>query len=175
MRNTTHTPDLKHLAKFQIFQGLPDDKIRLYIEKFNYYTAGEGDIIIKEGDPGDSIYLLLKGEVEVTQALTFLMTRAPIPDTREKAIIRLNHKMHPFFGEMSLFAEEDTRTANIRAVTECVLARISKEDFFTVTHENPGIGLTVTENIARVLVERLKNTNNDVTKLTTALALILEQ
>ncbi|MBS1271441.1 MAG: CRP-like cAMP-activated global transcriptional regulator [Candidatus Marinimicrobia bacterium] len=175
MKQVTHTPDLDQLAEFQIFHELPEEAIRLFSDQFQYKEATDGDILIKEGDPGDSLFLLLEGEVEVTQALTFVMTKKPGPDSREKAIIRLNHRMHPFFGEMSIFAEEDTRTANIRAVTKCLLAEIHRDDFFRVTHEQPDIGLQVTENITRVLVDRLKKTNNDVVKLTTALALILEQ
>ena len=175
MKQINHTQDLEHLAQFQIFHGLPEENIRLFSDQFTYKEAQSDDIVIKEGDPGDSLFLLLEGEVEVSQALTFIMTKKPVPDSREKAILRLNHNMNPFFGEMSIFAEEDKRTANIRAVTRCLLAEIHRDDFFRVTHEQPDIGLRVTENITRVLVDRLKKTNNDVIKLTTALALILEQ
>jgi len=175
MKQMNHAPDLERLGQFQIFHGLPEEDIRLFSDQFVYKEAKEGDIVIREGDPGESLFLLLEGEVEISQALTFEMTTKPVPDTREKAIIRLNDQMNPFFGEMSIFAEEDTRTANIRAVTKCLLAEIHRDDFFHVTHDRPDIGIRVTENIARVLVDRLKKTNIDVIKLTTALALILEQ
>jgi len=175
MSTKEHQIDLSHLGKFQIFQGLSSQQIRPFAEQFRIFEISQNEMILKEGDPGDSLFLLLKGEVEVTQALTLKMVRKPETDSREKAIIRLNDEMYPFFGEMSIFSEDDTRTATIRSVTDCKLAEIRREDFFAVTREQPEIGVIAIENIARVLVERLKKTNNDVIKLTTALALILEK
>lgn len=167
--------DLEHLAEFQIFEGLDPSQIRPFADRFEVYEVEADEVIIQEGEPGDSLFLLLDGEVEVTQALTLKMVRKPDMDHREKAIIRLNAGKHPFFGEMSMFMEQDIRTATIRAVTGCRLAEIHRQDFFAVTRQQPEIGVLAMENIARVLVERLKNTNNDVIKLTTALALILEK
>jgi len=175
MMMKNYSIDIDHLAKFQIFRGLRPEEIAPYADKFNYAEVPANQMIIKEGEPGESIYLLLDGEVEISQALTLMMTKQPELDTREKAITRLNNEMYPFFGEMSIFMDNDIRTANIRTVTKCQLAEIHRKDFFAVNHNRPDTGLLVIENIARVLVERLKKTNNDVIKLTTALALILEK
>lgn len=167
--------DLKDLAKYEIFEGLDPKQVKYFADKFEYHECPVDALILKEGEPGDSLYLLLNGEVEVSQALTMRVTADDEPDTREKAITRLNEDMHPFFGEMSIFSEHDTRSATIRAVKKCSLAEISRDAFFAVAHEHPEFGIRVLENISRVLVSRLKKTNNDVIKLTTALTLILEQ
>ena len=167
--------DLKALADYEIFENLQPDEVRYFADKFQYHESAADEVILKEGDHGDSLYLLLSGEVEVSQALTMRVTTDDEPDSREKAITRLNEEMHPFFGEMSIFEEHETRSATIRAVKKCSFAEISREDFFAVIRDNPGFGIKVLENISRVLVSRLKKTNNDVIKLTTALTLILEQ
>jgi len=166
---------LDSLTKFQIFEGLDPEQIQPFAERFRLLETGANETILKEGEPGESLFLLLEGEVEVTQALTMQMVRKPEIDGREKAIIRLEAEQHPFFGEMSMFTEQDTRTATIRSVIKCRLAEIHRDDFFAVIKEQPDIGIVTLENIARVLVGRLKKTNNDVIKLTTALAIILEK
>ena len=52
---------------------------------------------IKEGDDGDTIVLLLSGEVSITQALT-LKNSKTIMDNREKTSIRIDSKKsHHFF------------------------------------------------------------------------------
>jgi len=167
--------DLKELLDYQIFEGLQPEEVEYFVQKFQYFNSPEGDIILKEGDEGNSLFLLLTGEVEVSQALTMKVTTGEEPDTREKAITRLSGNMHPFFGEMSIFTEHDTRSATIRAVKKCSLAEITREDFFAVIRAHPEFGIKVLANVARVLVSRLKKTNDDVMKLTTALTLILEQ
>lgn len=172
---TDMTTDLKQLTEYQIFDGLKPDEIKHFAEKFQYHDCPADSIILKEGESGDSLYILLNGEVEVSQALTMRVTTDDEPDTRDKAITRLNEDMHPFFGEMSIFSDFDTRSATIRAVKKCSLAEISRDDFFAVVRAHPDFGVRVLENIAGVLVSRLKKTNNDVIKLTTALTLILEQ
>ena len=59
---------------------------------------------MKEGDDGDTIVLLLSGEVSITQALT-LKNKKAVSDNREKVLIKLNANLHPFFGEISLFSK----------------------------------------------------------------------
>lgn len=167
--------DVKELLDYQIFEGLQPEEVEHFVQKFQYHNCPENKIILKEGDPGNSLFLLLTGEVEVSQALTMKVTTDEEPDTREKAITRLNGSMHPFFGEMSIFTDHDTRSATIRAVKKCSLAEITRDDFFAVIKEHPEFGIKVLSNVARVLVIRLKKTNDDVMKLTTALTLILEQ
>ena len=49
-------------------------------------VIAEGENFIVEGDVGDSIYLLLKGNVRINQALTLSMHKGGL-DNREKAII----------------------------------------------------------------------------------------
>ncbi len=167
--------EIQELLEYQIFEGLQPEEVRHFAQKLRHYEAPEGEIIVKEGDAGNSLFLLLKGEVEVSQALTMKITTDETLDSREKAITRLRGNVHPFFGEMSIFSDHDTRSATIRAVSKCSLAEITRDDFFTVVRNHPEHGIRVLVNIAQVLASRLKKTNNDVMKLTTALTLILEQ
>ncbi|HDP67332.1 MAG TPA: cyclic nucleotide-binding domain-containing protein [Candidatus Marinimicrobia bacterium] len=161
---------LKH---YEIFADLTEEQIDKFYKVIIPIQFNKGDVIIQEGEPGNSILILLDGKVEISQALT-LKTDASQADTREKSLISLSSDLRPFFGEMSLFSDDDKRSATVKAITTCSIARIDKNNFFRICNDYPEIGNKVMQNIARVLSNRLKQANQNVLKLTTAFSLIIE-
>ena len=161
------------LKDYEIFSGLNEEQIEKFCKLITPIKYNKGDAIILEGDPGDSILILLEGKVEISQALT-LKTDVSQTDTREKSLISLSSDFRPFFGEMSLFSEDDKRSATVKAGSACGLGKIDKNTFFKICNDNPEIGNQVMQNIARVLSRRLKQANQNVLKLTTAFSLIIE-
>ena len=119
---------------FSIFRNISDEEVKYFQEITKEVKISKGDIFISEGSIGDSIYMLVEGEVEVNQALTLSLNRKG-NDNREKALIKLNSNQTPppLFGEMSLFNDDDKRTANVKALTDCHLFKIMKEDFFPIS------------------------------------------
>ena len=161
------------LKDYEIFAGLDEQQIERFCKVITPIQFNEGDVIIQEGDPGDSILILLDGKVEISQALT-LKTDASQSDTREKSLISLSSDYKPFFGEMSLFSDDDKRSATVKAASTCGIAKIDKNVFFIICNDYPEIGNKVMQNIARVLSRRLKQANQNVLKLTTAFSLIID-
>jgi CRP/FNR family cyclic AMP-dependent transcriptional regulator len=172
-KNKNFTFNPKILKEYEIFTGLTEDQINQFCQVIKAIHFNQGDTIIQEGDVGNSILLLLDGKVEISQALT-LRTSSAQSDTREKSLIKLTSEYHPFFGEMSLFSDDDLRTATVKASSACEIARIDKKDFFNICNNHPEIGGHVMHNIARVLSRRLKQANQNILKLTTAFSLIIE-
>ena len=166
--------DVGALKEFNIFNGLDESEIKLFADKVSPVKVPEGDNFIVEGDVGDSIFLLLEGEVEINQALTLSMNKSEA-DNREKAIIKLSSEIKPLFGEMSLFNEGDRRTASVKALSDCKLAKILKEELFEVCDAHPATGYKVMQNLCRTLCGNLVKANQNVLKLTTAFSLILER
>jgi len=161
------------LKGYEIFAGLDEKQIERFCKVITPIQFNSGDVIIQEGDTGDSILILLDGKVEISQALT-LKTDVSQADTREKSLISLSSDHRPFFGEMSLFSDDDKRSATVKAVSTCSVAKIEKNSFFSICNDYPEIGNLVMQNIARVLSHRLKQANQNVLKLTTAFSLIIE-
>lgn len=161
------------LKDYEIFAGLTEDQIDRFCQVITPLRYNKGDVIIQEGDSGDSILILLEGKVEISQALT-LKTDLSQTDTREKSLITLASDFRPFFGEMSLFSDDDKRSATVKAASSCGIAKIDKDKFFKICNDHPEIGNRVMQNIARVLSNRLKQANQNVLKLTTAFSLIIE-
>lgn len=164
----------EQLKNYKIFENLTDDQVEKFRPILNKKEVDGGNKFIVEGDEGNSIYLLLNGEAEINQALTLSVNKSD-SDKREKSIMKLTDKDFPQFGEMSIFSEGDVRTANVRAQTDCTLAKIDKEDLFKICNDNPEIGFLVMRNLGRIITKNLVKANQNVLKLTTAFSLILDR
>ena len=165
--------DYNIIKKYSLFEGLTQTEIEQFISLMDFKTIKEKNVIMKEGDNGDTIVLLLSGEVSITQALT-LKNKKAISDNREKVLIKLNSKSNPFFGEISLFNEVDKRTATITATSDCDIAILDDNDIIELCNENHSLGYKIMKNLAEKLASNLEKTNNQVLKLTTVFNLILD-
>ena len=166
--------DYNLFKNYLIFDGLSEQEIEKFIKLMTFKKVKKNEVIIKEGDNGDTIILLLNGEVSMTQALTLKNSKA-ISDNREKTSIRIDSKKsHHFFGEISLFNEVDKRTATITATSDCEIAILDDNEIIKLCNENHTLGYKIMKNLAEKLASSLERTNNQVLKLTTVFSLILE-
>ncbi len=163
------------IADFELLTGLAakERETVCSLLKEKYYP--EGKVIFNEGDQGGEIFFLLTGEVEISQALTLPMSKAADYDSRDKSIVRLSGENGAVFGEVSIFGNEDTRTATVTALTDCRMGVLSEKDFFQILVSNKQVGYKILLNLIRIVCDRLVTANKNVLKLTTALSLILEK
>ena len=165
--------DYNIIKEYSLFDGLTESEIQKFISLMKFKTVKDKEVNMKEGDDGDTIVLLLSGEVSITQALT-LKNKKAVSDNREKVLIKLNASLHPFFGEISLFNEVDKRTATITATSECDVAILDDDDIINLCNEDNSLGYKIMKNLAEKLSSSLEKTNNQVLKLTTVFNLILD-
>ena len=164
----------KHLKDYsKLFGGLEIEELKDIAEIITTRNYKADTIIIEEGESGDEMYLLDEGAVDVSKTLTVITSKHEF-GTKERSFIRLLAEYHIFFGEMSLFGSSE-RSATVKAVTDCKLLVINGNDLLELCKHNPKIGFEIVSNICLILADRLRNTNNDVTKLTTALSLALSE
>jgi putative ABC transport system ATP-binding protein len=78
--------------------------------------AQPGEIIIRQGDPGELFYLIRNGEVDVVVE----------EGGRERTVAKLGEGQ--YFGEAALLRDEP-RNATVIARTKCVFYTLGKEDF----------------------------------------------
>lgn len=163
-----------HLKDYsKLLGGLELEELKDIAEIITTKNVKADTIIIEEGEFGDDLYLLDEGAVDVSKTLTVITSKHEV-GTKERSFIRLLGEYHIFFGEMSLFGSSE-RSATVKAVTDCKLLVIKGSDFFELCKNNTKIGFVVVSNICLILADRLRKTNNDVTKLTTALSLALSE
>ena len=163
----------QELARFPIFAGLSAAQLDKIADIVNIERVTAGQSIIREGEIGDELYLLLDGRIEVRKNLTLRLGREGL-DTREKSLIGMRADQAPYFGEMALLKADSLRTATVQAVTECRIGSIQREAFTRLCESDTELGYRLLLNIAKTLVVHLERTNRDVLKLTTAFSLALQ-
>jgi CRP-like cAMP-binding protein len=120
------------LRKVSFFKAMNREEFDYIAEKLIPRTANEHEIIIRQGDPGKSLFLISRGVVRVT---------------REENGVRKDLSSlfaGDFFGEMALLHGEN-RSATVRAVTPCYLYELQREALEETMHEYPYIRSTLQE------------------------------
>ena len=108
----------------------------------------DGDVIINEGETGNNAYVVIKGQVRITQKVN------------EKVVTVGTLKEREVFGEMGLISET-VRSANISAVGDVTVGVIDREYFDTAMSEiSEGM-----KPIILTLVERLRSTTHLLTRI----------
>ena len=155
--------------KIFLLQDLEDQEIEQVLKRTQPRPFSAGEVIIQEGKAGDSMYIMVSGEVEITKQLTMVLDE----DTpKERVMIRLKAEDGVYFGEMSLL-EDAPRSATVTASTDGLLLELFQKDFLDLIQHNPSMGVKLLLRLAQLLSRHLRKTNQDVVKLTTALAISL--
>ncbi|HEC61243.1 MAG TPA: cyclic nucleotide-binding domain-containing protein [bacterium] len=168
-KKTDHTI----LKKLGILSALTNDEIEVFHRIATRTEVRNGAVIMREGDVGDSMFLFAEGEVTVTKNLTLRAGKKGFSQA-EKSMVRLNAEFVSFFGDMAMF-ENDVRSATITAQSNCLIYEIKRDDFNRIGATNPAVCLKVILKIASVLCHRVRQGNQDVLKLTTALSIALSK
>ena len=167
--------DLALLQETEIFRNLTKDQIERVMTISRRVRFSAGETIMKEGELGDTMYVIAVGSVDVVKSLI----RDGIDEEQEsgvknKVFTKLDASDHAVFGEMALL-EELQRTATVRAVADCTLLAIKKDDFLRLAEEDFELGYRICMNLSRIVSARLRKADEDTVKLTTALCFILQE
>lgn len=127
------------LRDFSIFQSLSGDDLRTFVTflKLKKYAAGE--IVIRKGDPGTNLYIMVSGKVEVLD---------------EEGVSLAFLGAEEVFGEMSLLSG-DPVGATIKVVKSSMVLCLSGKNFRKVLGMFPSLQMY----FARLLARRLTQTN----------------
>jgi small-conductance mechanosensitive channel/CRP-like cAMP-binding protein len=125
------------LRQIDLFRPLSDEELRTAAARCRplHYAAGER--IIEEGAPGDSFFIVDRGEVEVSKEVA----------AARRTLARLMEGQ--FFGEMALLTGEK-RAATVVAATDVDLFTLDKAGFQDIIVGNPAIAV----DISTILAER---------------------
>jgi len=152
---------IKRLKGISIFAEIKNKKNSLEqlsriikIEKFK-----PNSYIIKEGEYGDSMYILNKGTVNIVKKTL----------SNDSFVVDILHEnRNVFFGEIALM-DNELRSASViaRTPTECYV--IKKKDFEKLCKNNPELGYYIIKEIAKSLSARLRKLSQDNVNLITAI------
>jgi len=108
----------------------------------------DGEIVIKQGDIGDCLYVIQEGKVVV------------LDETEGNEIKLAELEGSEFFGEMGLF-EKDVRSCTVKALGEAMILTIDKKNFFKTIQKDPSLAYRLLEKMS----QRLRETNKKLKML----------
>jgi zinc transporter ZupT len=111
---------IKLLATCDLMRHLPAQQIEQILPCIHTQQLRAGEILFRAGDPGDALYIVAHGKVEV-------LANGSLPAEACGGAIAVLGEGHAF-GEMSLLSGGQ-RSATIRAVEDTDLLKIGKDDF----------------------------------------------
>ena len=111
---------LQFLSKLEWLSEMEDENIQNLAQQCRIELYAKDDLIVRQGDEGDSMFIIVNGEIRVM-----------VQSGTGMDIVIAQKGEGEFFGEMSLLTGEP-RTASIRAQNDCRVLVIDKESFSTL-------------------------------------------
>lgn len=139
----------KFLQDQTLFSGLSDEELARIVEIMGIRQYKRNEVVFLEGDPGDSFYLVLVGEIRIYKLS---------PDGREKTLALIG--VGDFFGEMALL-DQKLRSASAETTIKTSLGVIHREHFTQLIYQYPGIALKLIVQLG----ERLRLANYQIESL----------
>jgi CRP-like cAMP-binding protein len=137
-----HPPEetdvLKRIAHVEVMKYLPEREREALAALLTPTFAQPGEILCREGDPGDYFYIIVSGIAEVQKDKRILTTL----------------EAGEIFGEMSLLTGE-TRSATVVAATPMELYKLDRDNFGKVLTRSPHLAWA----LSRTLARRLRTSN----------------
>ncbi len=134
---------LDELRQVPLLADLTEEDLEQLYRMAETVSIPAGQLVLQEGDPGDSLYIVLDGELEVTKR------------HGEQEVLLAVYKAGQFFGEMALL-EQAPRSASVRTLRESRLLLISQVAFQTLLSCSPSAPFK----ILRTVTSRLRSTES---------------
>lgn len=126
----------RSLLAVDLFRSLPDDALAWLEGRLERVVVQRGVSIIREGDDAEALFIPLSGRFSVHV------------EGRKRPIAEVGPGRP--IGEVAFFASSK-RTATVTALRDCVVLRLSRSDFDTLTKRSPEILQPIAATLARRL------------------------
>lgn len=141
------------LAEHDLCRGMDADMVHRLEGLLTRERFGTGDLIVRQGDRADKLYMLLRGEVSVT---------LPLPNQRVARLSTLSAGMS--FGEFGLL-DGGVRSADVHADGDVECFSLSRDVFDRLGVAHPAIKLRLLENLLRGVSHMLARADEEIATL----------
>jgi PPM family protein phosphatase len=133
------------LARMSLFRALNDREILRLLQVIEVVDFKDQDVVIREGDKGEELFIVLTGSVKVRRGDTLLATLGP----------------GDHFGEMALIRSQP-RSATVTSDLDSELMVIRRSDFFEILRSEHQLAVKLLWQFLTVLGDRLDETNREL-------------
>lgn len=173
-------PEVLNMAEYwqsiPLFQNLSKEELRQVKPIFANIAVRSGTEIISEDAEGDEMFILVNGKVRITKAMLMKGMSLPLGEIKNssKVLANLDDSSYPMFGEIALL-DRDQRSATVTVVEDSEFLITDRIKFFEFVEAHPATGGKLLITIGKRLTATIRRNNNELVKLTTALALALSR
>ncbi len=139
--------EVRLLRTIPLFSALDPNVIKLLAFTSPRLTYKRGEIIVKQGEPGDAAFIVISGRGEIWLTTDEAQT-LKLRDVEPKEVI----------GEIALLVDQP-RSATIRAVEDMTVLKLDKAEFLGLVRQDQAVSVQ----LLRVLAERLDLTTKQLT------------
>ena len=151
------SPDVADfLQDVRLFQGFSDGDRAAVARALREKTVRKGHILMREGDDGDEMFIVRRGALVVSKAVT-----GPV----EQVLARMGPG--DFVGEMALF-DREPRSATIQAdsASDASLLVLDRGSLEALMEANPRAAASFFRNLVQVFIERMRASTNLIAEVT---------
>ncbi len=141
------------LAEHEMCAGLEPEQLALLGTALRPRRFAAGELILREGDPAEEIFLLMRGLVSVT---------VDLPNDRRQRLSTVSPGM--VFGELTI-VDRRGRTADVRADTEVECLVLEADDLDRLGRAHPALQIAILTNLLRNVHQTVARLGRQVTAL----------
>ncbi len=139
------TRKIEVLKQMPLFRHLTYKEIIRVLNLTEVSDYGPGEDIMKEGEPGDDLYIILRGRVRLHKDGAFITNLVP----------------GAFLGEMALI-DRTPRSVTATAEERSRLLILRRQEFYEIIRKDPPLSVKLLWSFVQVLTERLRKTTADL-------------
>lgn len=133
------------LAKLRLFRPLNDRELLRVLQVTDVTSYGDGEIVMKQGETGDALFVVLEGMVEIIRGGAVIAT--------------LEQGAH--VGEMALVRNQP-RSATVKSKGASELMVIRRTDFFELLRNEHALAVKLLWQFLTVVADRLAETSREL-------------
>lgn len=146
-RSKDQSKEVLALKQVPVFDGLDEKELAAIERLVHHRTYKPDEHVFRKNAPGEGLYIILQGKVDI-------LTESEQGEPNLVASLSEGD----FFGDLSLL-DQEPRSANALAKDHAELLGFFRPDLTSILKRKPDLGVKILFNVAKVIGERLRKTN----------------
>jgi len=148
-------PDVAFLRQVILFKDVDEPTLLALWPRLRERRLKKGDVLFRAGERGEELFLIRSGSIVVSTLVTGRV---------EQVLARLGPG--EVLGEMSVFGDEQKRSATCQAETDAVLLGLGRDDLNQFIESSPRDAAKFFQHMAQVAFRRLRQSSDLVAEVT---------